>query len=190
MERVTVFILGSSEITADGDCKHEIKRHFTPWKKIYDQSRQHIKSRDVILPRRVHLVKAMIFPVVVCEYESWTIKKAEHQRIDAFERWCWRWLLRVPWTTRRSNQSFLEEASPEYLLEGLILKLKVQYFGYMMQRADSFKKILIWEGLKAGGEGDDRGWDGWMASPTQWTWVWVTSRNWWWTGRPGALYSP
>ena len=108
--------------------------------------------------------------------------------MDAFELWCWRRLLRVPWTVRRSNQSMLKEISPGCSLEGLMLKLKRQYFGHLMRRADSFEKTLkCWERLKAGGEGDDRGWDGWMWSPTQWTWVWVNSRSWWWTGRPGVL---
>ena len=129
----------------------------------------------------------MVFPVVMYACESWTIKKAEHWRIDAFE--LWRGFLRVPWTARRSNQSILKEISPEYSLEGLMLKLKLKYFGHQMQRADSFEKTLSWERLKAGGEGDDRGWDGWMASPTRWTWVWVNSRSWWWTGRPGMLQS-
>ena len=107
--------------------------------------------------------------------ESWTKKKAECRRVDAFELWCWRRLLRVPWTARRSNQSILKEISPEYSLEGLMLKLKLQYFGHPMWRTDSWKRPWCWERLKAGGEGDDRGWDGWMASPTQWTWVWVNS---------------
>ena len=121
--------------------------------------------------------------------ESWTIKKAECQSIDAFELWCWRRLLRVRWTARRSNQSILKEISPEYSLEGLMLKLKLQYFGHLMRRADSLEKplMLFPERLRAGGEGDDKGWDGWMASPTRWTWVWVNSRSWWWTGRPGVL---
>ena len=119
--------------------------------------------------------------------ESWTIKKAECQRIDAFELWCWR-LLRVPWTARRSNQSILKEISPEYSLEGLMLKLKLLYFGRLMWRTDSLEKTLKL-GLKAGGEGHDRGWDGWMASPTRWTWVWAGSRSWWWTGKPGVLQS-
>ena len=122
-------------------------------------------------------------------WESWTIKKAECQKIDAFELWCWRRLLRVPWTARRSNQSVLKEISLKYPLEGLTLKLKLQYFGHLMWRADSLKRPWCWGRLKAGGEGDDRGWDGWMASPTWWTWVWVNSRRWWWTGRPGVLQS-
>ena len=120
--------------------------------------------------------------------ESWTIKKAECQRIDAFEQWCWRRLLRVPWTARRSNQSILKEISPEYSLEGLMLKLKLQFFGHLMQRTDSSEKILMLEKLKARGEGDDRGWDGWMASLIQWTWVWLNSGSCWWTGRPAAVH--
>ena len=124
---------------------------------------------------------------VIYGRESWTIKKAECRRVDAFELWCWRRLLRVSWTARRSNQTNLKEISPGCSLEGLMLKLKLQYFGHLMQRADSFEKTLRWEKLRAGGEGDDRGWDGWMASPTQWTWVWVNSGSWWWTGRPAVL---
>ena len=120
-------------------------------------------------------------------WESWTIKKAEWWRIDAFELWCWGRLLRFPWTARRSNQSFLKEISPGCSLVGLMLKVKLQYFGHLMQGADSFEKTWCWEWLRAGGEGDNRGWDGWMTSPTQWTWVWVNSRSWWWTGRPGVL---
>ena len=146
-----------------------------------------LKSRDITLSTKVCLVKAMVFPVVMYGCESWTIKKAECQRIDAFELWCWRRLLRVPWTARRSNQSILKEISPEYSLEGLMLKLKLQYFGHLMRRADSFEKTLMLGKLRAGGEGDSRGWDGWMASPTQWTWVWVNSGSWWRTGRPGML---
>ena len=128
-------------------------------------------SRDITLPTKVHIVKAMVFPVVMYGWESWTVKKAEHWRIDAFELWCWIRLWRIPWTARRSNQSILKKTNPEYSLEGLMLKLKLQYFGHLMQRAYSLER------LKAGGEGDDRGWDGWMASPTQWTWVWANSRR-------------
>ena len=148
-----------------------------------------LKSRDITLPRKVHLVKATVFPVVMYGGESWTIKKVEHQKIDAFELWCWRRLLRVPWTARRSNQSILKEISPGCSLEGLMLKLKFQSFGHPMQRTDTLKRPWCWERFKVGGEGDDRGGDGWMASPTQWTWVWVNSRSWWWTGRPGVLQS-
>ena len=117
------------------------------------------------------------------------IKKGEHWRIDAFELWCWRRLLQVPWTVGRSNQSILKEISPEYSLEGLMLKLKPQYFGHLVQRTDSLEKTLMLEILKAGGKGDGRGWDGWMASLTWWTWVWASSGSWWWTGKPGVLQS-
>ena len=148
-----------------------------------------IKSRDITLPTKVRLVKTMVFPVVMYGCESWTIKKAEHRRIAAFELWCWGRLLRVPWTAKRSSQSILKEISPGCSLEGLMLKLKLQLFGHLMWRTDSLKRSWCWERLKAGGEGEDRGWDGWMASPTQWTWVWVNSGSWWWTGRPGVLQS-
>ena len=117
------------------------------------------------------------------------LKKVECWRINAFELWCWRRLLRVPWTARRSNQSILKETKPEYSLEGMMLKLKLQYFGHLLQRTDSFKRPWCWEILKAGGEGDNRGWGGWMASLTQWTWVWVDYRSSWWTGKPGVLQS-
>ena len=141
------------------------------------------------LPTKVRLVKAMVFPVVMYGCDSWTIKKAERWRIDAFELWCWRRLLRVPWTARRSKQFILKEMHPEYSLKGLMLKLKLQYFGHLMHRMDSLKKILILERLKAGGEGDDRGWNGWTASLTRWTWVWASSGSWWWTGKPSMLQS-
>ena len=145
-----------------------------------------LKSRDITLPTKVHLVKAMVFPVVMYGCESWTVMKAEYQRIYVFELWCWRRLLRVPWTARRSNQSTLKD-SPGCSLEGLRLKLKLQYFGHLMWRTDSFEKTLMLGRLGAGEEGDDRRWDGWTASLTQCTWVWVDSRSWWWTGRPGVL---
>ena len=146
------------------------------------------KSRDITLPTKVHLVKAMVFPVVMYGCESWTVKKAEHWRIDAFELWCWRRLLRVPWTAGRSNQSILKEISPGCSLEGMMLKLKLQYFGHLMEELTHWKRLWCWEGLGAGGEGKDREWDDWMASPTWWTWVWVNSGSWWWTGRPGVLW--
>ena len=148
-----------------------------------------LKSKDSTLPTKVHLVKAMVFPVFMYRCESWTIKKAEHQRIDTFELWYWRRLLRVPWAARRSNQSILKEISPEYSLEGLMLKMKLKYFGHLCKEWTHWKRLWCWEGLKAGGEGDDRGWDGGMASLTQWTWVWVNYGSWWWTGRPGVLQS-
>ena len=147
------------------------------------------KSRNITLPTKVRLVKAMVFPGVMYGCESWTIKKAESKRIDAFELWCWRRLLRVPWTARRSNQSLLKEISPEYTLEGLMLKLKLQYFGHLMQRADSFEKTVMLGKIEGRRRRGDRGWDDWMASLTQWTWVWVDSKGWWWTGRPRVLQS-
>ena len=140
-----------------------------------------------MLRTKVCLLKAMVFPVVMHGCESWTIKKAEHRKIDAFELWCWRRLLRVPWTTRSSNQSILKEISPECSLEGLMLKLKLQYLAPWFEELTHLKRPWCWERLKVGGEGDDRGWDGWMASPTQWRWVWVNSGIRWWTGRPGIL---
>ena len=135
-------ILGGSKITVDGDCSHENKRHLLLARKAMTNLDSILKSRDITLPTKVHLVKAVVFPVVMYGCESWTIKKAECQRIDAFELWCWRRLLRVPQTARRSNQSILKEISPEYSLEGLMLKLKPQYFGHLMQRTDSFEKTL------------------------------------------------
>ena len=132
METMTDFICLGSKITADDDCSHEI----VPWKKSSDKPRHILKSRDITLLTKVHRVKAMVFPVVMYGYESWTIKKAEHQRIDAFKLWCWRRILRVPWTARKSNQSILNEISPEYSLEGLMLNLKLQYLGHLMGRAD------------------------------------------------------
>ena len=159
----------------------------TPWKEVMTNLDSMLKTRDIILPTKIHLVKAMVFPVVMYGCKSWTVKKAEHWRIDAFELWCWRRLLRVPWTARRSKQSILKEISPGCSLEGMMLKLKLQYFGHLMRRVDSWKRPWCWKGLGAGGEGDDRGWDGWMASLTRSTWVWVNSRSWWWIGRPGML---
>ena len=140
-ETVTDFILGSSKITVDGECSHEIKRCLFPGRKSMTNLESILKSRDIILPAKVHLVKAMDFPVVMYRCERWTIKKAEHRRIDAFELWCWRRLLRVPWATRRSNQSTLKEISPEYSLEGLMLKLKLQYFGHLMGRTGSLERL-------------------------------------------------
>ena len=183
----TVFL--GSKITADGDCSHEIKRNLLLRRKVTTNLDSILKSREITLPTKVHLVKAMVFPVVMYGCESWTVKKAEHWRIDAFEVWCWRRLLRLPWTARRSSQSILKEISSECSLEELMLKLKLQYFGHLMRRANSFEKILMLGKIEGGGEGDDRGWDGWMASLTQWTWVWVDSGSWWWTGKPGVLQS-
>ena len=137
------FIFLGSKISADGDCSHEIKRHLLLGKKVMTNLDSILKSRDITLPTKVHLVKAMVFPVVMYECESWTVKKAVHRRTDAFELLCWRGLLRVSWIARRSNQSILKEISPEYSLEGLMLKLKLQYFGHLMQKTDSLEKTLI-----------------------------------------------
>ena len=168
-----------SKITADGN--------LLLGRKVMTNLDSILKSRDITLSTKVRLVKAMVFPVVMYGFESWTIKKAERQRIDAFELWCWRRLLRVPWTAKRSNQSILKEISPESLLQGLMLKLKLQYLATWCEELTHFKRPWFWEILK--GEGDNRGWDGWMASLTQWTWVWINSRSCWWTGRPGVLQS-
>ena len=173
VETVADFIFWGSKITADGDHSHEIKRHLLLGRKTVTNLDSILKNRDITLPTKVCLVKATVFPVIMYGCESWTIKKAEHWRIDAFELWCWRNLLRVPWTARRSSQSILKEISPEYSLEELMLKLKFQYFGHLMQRVDSLEKTLILgkiEGRRRKGR-----WDGWMASLIQWTWVWVNS---------------
>ena len=181
-------ILGGSKMTADGDCSHEIKRHLLLERKVMTNLDSILKSRDIILPTKVCLVKAMVSPVVMYGYESWTIKKAEQRRIDAFKLWCWRRLLRAPWTSRRSNHSILKEISPEYSLERVMLKLKLQYFGHLYKQLTPWKRPWCWERLKAG-EGDDRGWYGQMASPSWHTWVWEGSESWWWTGKPGVLQS-
>ena len=157
VETVSDFIFWDSKITADGDCSCEIKRRLLLGRKLITNLDSILKSRDITLPTKVRLVKAMVFPVVMYGCESWTVKKAECQRIDAVELWCWRRLLRVPWTARRSNQSILKEISPGYSLEGMMLNLKIQYFGHLMRKVDLLEKTLILEGLGAGGEGDDRG---------------------------------
>ena len=154
METVSDFIFLASKITADGDCSHEIKRCLLLGRKVMTNLDSILKSRDIILSTKVHLAKAMVFPVVMYGCESWTIKKSECQRIDAFELWCWRRLLRVPWTVRRSNQPFLKEISPGCSLEGLMLKLKLQYFGHLMGRTNSFEKTLMLGKI----EGRRRGW--------------------------------
>ena len=143
METVTDFVLLGSKITADGDCRHAIIRHLLLERKAMTNLDSILKGRDITLPTKVHLVKAMVFPVVMCGCESWTIKKAEYQRTAAFELWCWRRLLRIPWTARRSNQLILKEISSEYSLEGLMLKLKFQYFGHLMRRANSLEMTLM-----------------------------------------------
>ena len=170
------------KMAADGDCSHEIKRRLLLGRNVMANLDSILKSRDITLSK-VHLIKAMVFPVVMYGCESWAITKAECRRIDTFELWCWRRVLRVPWTTRRSNQSILKEISPGCSLEGLMLKLKLQYCGHLMRRADSFEKTLMLEKT----EGRRRRGRQRMASPTQWTWVWVNSGSWWWTERPVVL---
>ena len=163
---------------------------FAPWKKSYGKPRQHMKNLIHHFADKDPYSQSYGFsssPVVMYGCLSWTIKRAKCWRIDAFELWCWRRLLRVPWTARRSNQCILKEISPENSLEGLMLRLKLQYFGLLMWRANHWKILWSWERLKAGGEGDDRGWDGWMVSLTQWTGVWASSKRWWRTGKPGVL---
>ena len=183
-----LYFLGS-KITADGACSHEIKRHLLLGRKAMTNLNIILKSRDITLPTKVCLVKAMVFPVVMYGCESWTIKKSECWRIDAFGLWCWRRVLRVPWTARRSTQSILKEISPEYSLTGLMLKLRIQSLATWCEELTHCKRPWCWEKLKAGGEGDDRGWDDRMASLTQWTWVWANAESWWWTGKPDMLQS-
>ena len=184
---VTDFIFLGSKITVDDDCSHKIKRRLLLGRKAMTNPDIILKSRDITLPTKVRIVKAMVFPVVMYGCESWTIKKAESWRIDAFELWCWRRLLRVPWTTRRSNQSILKEINPEYLLEGLMLKLNLQYSGHLIGRADSLKKTLMLgktEGRRRSRWQDEMvGWD----PLTQWTWVWANSGRWRKTGRPVVI---
>ena len=185
METVTDFIFLGSRVTADGDCSHEIKRHLFLGRKAMTNLDSILKSRDITLSTKICLVKAIVFPVVMYGCETWTIKKAERWRIYAFELWCWRRLLRVSRTARRSIQSIIKEVSPEYSLEGL-MKLQFISFSWTWNSntlATWYKELTLWkrpwcwERLKAGAEGDNRGWDGWMASMTQRTWVWINSRS-------------
>ena len=189
VETVSDFIFWGSKITADGDCSREIKKRLLPGRKVLTNLDSIFKSRDITLPTKVHLVKAMIFSVVMYGCKSWSIKKAECWRIDAFELWCWRILLRVPWTARRSNQSILKEISPGCLLEGLILKLKLQYYGHLMWRADSFEKNLMLGKIKGRMR---RGWQRmrWLDGISDSMDVGLgDSGIWWRTGRPGVLQS-
>ena len=165
VETVIDFIFLGSKISADGDCSHEIKRFLLLGRKVMTNLDSILKSRDITLPTWAHLVKAMVFPVVMYGCESWTIKKAERWGIDAFELWCWRRLVRVPWTAKRSNQSILKEISPEYSLEGLMLKLKLQYFRHLMQRTDSFEKTLMLGKIEGGRR---RGWQRMMVGWYHW----------------------
>ena len=189
METVTDFIFLGSQITADGDCGHEIKRRLVLGRKAMTNLGSILKGRDITFLIKVHLVKAMVFPVVMYGCERWTIKKVECQRVDALELWCWGSLLRLPWTARRSNLSILKKISPEYSLEGLMLNWNSNTLASWSKQLTHWKRPWCWERLKTGGEGDDRGWDGWMASPTWWTWVWASFGSWWWKGKPGMLQS-
>ena len=186
---MTDFILGGSKVTADGDYSHEIKRRLLLGRKVMTNLDSILKSRDITLPTKFHIVKAIVFPVVMYGCERWSKKKAECRRIVAFELWCWRRLLRVPWTERRSSQSILKDINPEYSLEGLMLKLKLQYFGHLMWRANSFENTLMLGKIEGGRR---RGWqkrrclDGITYSMDM---SWVNSWHWWWTGRPGMLQS-
>ena len=187
METVTDFNFLGSNITADGDCSHKIKRHLLLGRKAMTNLDSILKSRDISLPTKVHIVKAMIFPVIIYGCERWTIKKAESQRIDAFKLWCWRRLLRVPWTARRSNQSILKEINPEYSLEGLMLKL--QYFGHLMQRADSLEKTLMLGKIEGGKR---KGWQRmrWLDGITDSMDMSLSKlQERWRTGKPGLLQS-
>ena len=181
------FIFGGSKITADGDCSHEIERCLLLGMKVMTNLDSIFKSRDITLLTKVHLVKAMVFPVVMYGCESWTVKKAERWRINVFELWCWRRLLRVPWTARRYNRSILKEISPGISLEGMMLKLKLQYFVHLMGRVDSLEKTLMLGGI---GGRRRRGWQGmrWLDGITDsMDLSLMNSGSWWWTGRPGML---
>ena len=188
VETVSDFIFLGSKITADGDCSHEIKRRLFFGRKVMTDLDSILKSRDITLSTKVCLVKAMVFPLVMHRCKSWTIKSWVPKN------WCF-WTvvlektLQSPLDCKEIQPVHSKEISPGCSLEGMMLKLKLQYFGHLMRRVDSLEKTLCWEGLGAGGEGDDRRWDGWMASLTQWTWIWVNSGSWWWKRRPGMLQS-
>ena len=178
METVTDFIFLGFKITADGDCSHKIKKSLLLGNKAMTNLENILKSRDIILPTKVHIAKAMVFLIVRYGCESWTMKKAEHWRIDAFELWCWRRHLRVPWTARRSNQSILKEISPNILWKDWCWSWNSNTLATWCKELTHWKKSWYSERLKAGREGDDTVWDGWMTSLTRWTWVWTSSGNW------------
>ena len=178
VEAVTDFLFLGSKITADGDCGHEIRRQTLLGRKAITNLDSMLKSRNITQLTYVHILKAMVFPVVTYGSENYIINKAEHWKIDAFKLWCWRKLLRVPWTARRSNQSILREINPKCSLKGLMLKLKLQYSGHLMQTANSLEKCLMLGKIEGRGEEGIRGWDGWMAWSVQWTWTWANSGRW------------
>ena len=189
VETVSDFILGGFRITADCDCSHEIKRCLLLGRKTITNLDSILKSKDITLPTKLHVIKTMVFPVVMNGCESWTIKKAEHWRIDVFELWCWRRLLRVPWTTRRSKQSILNEINPGVHWKNWCWSWNSKTVATWCKELTRQKRPWCWERLKAEADGDDRGWDGWMASPILWRWVWASSGRWWWMGKPGMLQS-
>ena len=189
VETVADFILGGSKITADGDCSHKIKRRLLHRRKAMTNLDSILKNRDITLPSKFHLVKAMVFLVVMYGFESWTIKKAECWRIDAFELWCWRRLLRVTWITRRSNQSILKESVLNIHWKDWCWSCCSSTLATWCEELTHWKRPWCWERLKVEGERDDGGWNGWMASPTRWTWIWVSSESGGWTGRPGLMRS-
>ena len=178
---------GGSKITADGDCSHEIKRCLLLGRIVMINLDSILKSWAITLTTNVHLVKAMVFPVVMYGCESWTIKKAERRRVGAFELWCWRRLLRVPRTARISNRSILKKSILNIHWKDWCWSWTSNTFSIWCEGLSHWKRPLCWERLKVGGEGDDRGWDAWMVLLTQQTWIWVNSRSWWWIGRPGML---
>ena len=185
-ETVTDFIFLGSKINADGDCSYEIERCLLLARKSMANLDRILKSRDITLSTKVHLVKVMVFPVVMYGCESWTIKRTEHRRIDAFELWCWRRLLRVPWAAMRSNQSW-RKSLLNINWKDWCWSWNSNTLAICCKELTHWKRPWCWEILKARGEGDDRGWDGWMGSLTRWTWVWVNSGSCWWTGKPGVL---
>ena len=187
-QQLTLF-RGGSQITADSDWRHEIKRRLPLGRKVMTNLDSILKSRDITLPTKVHLVKAMVFPVAMYGCESGIIKKAECWKMDAFELWDWRRLLRVPWTARRSNQSIHRRSVLSVHWKHWCWNWNSNTLATSCEELIHLKRPWCWETLRGGREGDDRGWDGWMASLTQWTWAWVSSRSWWWTGRPGVLQS-
>ena len=187
MERVTDFyFLGLQKSLQTVAAAVQLK---DTWKESYDKHRQHFKTRDITLPTKFYIFKAIVFSISHVWIDSWTIKKAEHWRINVFKLWCWTRSLRVTCTAMRSNQSILKEINPEYPLEGLMFKLKLQYFGHLCKELTHWKTPWCWERLRTRGEGGNRRWDGWMASPIQWTWVWANSGRQWRTGKPGVLQS-
>ena len=176
-----------SKITADGDCSHEIKRHLLLGRKVMTNLDSILKSRDITLPTKVHLVKAMVFPMVMYECESCTVKEAKRRKIDAFELWCWRRLLRVPCQQGDSTSLSWRRSVLGVHWKDWSWSWNSNTLATSCEELTHWKRPWCWVGLGEGGEGDDRGWGGWIASPTRWTWVWVNSGSWWWTGRPDVL---